>query len=395
MNISMKTYLYVNALSSLGSRMDLIACSALIFTFDNGAFWLAAFFVARQIGGILFSPLAGILADRVDRRRAMIVSDLGAGLSVILMVVFPVPLVVIAAAFLKGMLYTLFHISFQASLPQMFEKEDLVRVNGWTVRLESVVGIVGFALGGFLTDHLGYAFVIACDAVTFLFSAAILTRLRWNSRSGAEESAKTTNATGATGHTQEPRSLRATLVYLAKQPLFLVISLLALFESISTASHNFGLPALANQFASGHAVLHGLMWSAMSEGAAAGAFGAARWRGNLLQGLLVSSSLLSLVITAAFAGKSMWLVLALLVLAGLLAGASQVYESTLLQQADNRIRGRVMGVQGLLSRVGFFIGFMAAPALASSLGLFGMVMAAQLVYLAGVVGLGWFCLRKG
>ncbi|MGG0940275.1 hypothetical protein ABHN11_30185 [Brevibacillus centrosporus] len=185
------------------------------------------------------------------------------------------------------------------------------------------------------------------------------------------------------------------LVYLAKQPLFLVISLLALFESISTASHNFGLPALANQFASGHAVLHGLMWSAMSVGAAAGAFGAARWRGNLLQGLLVSSSLLSLVITAAFAGKSMWLVLALLVLAGLLAGASQVYESTLLQQADNRIRGRVMGVQGLLSRVGFFIGFMAAPALASSLGLFGMVMAAQLVYLAGVVGLGWFCLRKG
>lgn len=115
----------------------------------------------------------------------------------------------------------------------------------------------------------------------------------------------------------------------------------------------------------------------------------------MLQGLLVSSSLLSLVITAAFAGKSMWLVLALLVLAGLLAGASQVYESTLLQQADNRIRGRVMGVQGLLSRVGFFIGFMAAPALASSLGLFGMVMAAQLVYLAGVVGLGWFCLRKG
>lgn len=75
----------------------------------------------------------------------------------------------------------------------------------------------------------------------------------------------------------------------------------------------------------------------------------------------------------------MWLVLALLVLAGLLAGASQVYESTLLQQADNRIRGRVMGVQGLLSWGGFFIGCMAAPALASSLGLFSMVMVAQLV----------------
>lgn len=41
--MNMKKYLYVNALSSLGSRMDLIACSALIFTFEHSAFWLMAF----------------------------------------------------------------------------------------------------------------------------------------------------------------------------------------------------------------------------------------------------------------------------------------------------------------------------------------------------------------
>lgn len=40
-----KWYVYVNALSDLGSRMDLIAFSALIFTFENSAMWLTAFFL--------------------------------------------------------------------------------------------------------------------------------------------------------------------------------------------------------------------------------------------------------------------------------------------------------------------------------------------------------------
>ncbi|KQL47232.1 arabinose ABC transporter permease [Brevibacillus choshinensis] len=390
--MQMKTYLYVNALSSLGSRMDLIACSALIFTFEHSAFWLTAFFVARQVGGILFSPIAGVLADRMDRRRVMIASDVGAGLAVLSIVLFPHPLVVVAAAFVKGMLYSLFHISFQSSLPQMFGREDLLRINGWTVRLESLVGIVGFALGGFLTDHAGYLVVIACDAATFLLSAAVLTRMRWESDEKCAESADA--LTDAPVRVSEERSLRATIPYLAKQPILLVISLLALFESLSTSAHNYGLPFLAEQLSSKDAALHGVMWSTMSLGAMVGSFLATRWSARKVEGMFAASMLLALVVTAAFAGGEMARVLLLLAGAGLFAGAAQVYESTLLQQADNQIRGRVMGVQSLLSRTGFFVGFVMAPSLTAWLGLYGMVAMAQLVFSLGLLGLGWFYLRK-
>ncbi|QRG70786.1 MFS transporter [Brevibacillus choshinensis] len=382
--MQMKTYLYVHALSSLGSRMDLIACSALIFTFDHSAFWLMAFFVARQAGGILFSLAAGVLADRVDRRRAMIASDIGAGLAVLSIVFFPNPYVVVAAAFFKGMLYSLFHISFQSSLPQMFERDELVRINGLTVRLESVVGIVGFALGGFLTSHVGYSLVIACDAASFLVSAAALTRMRWER---AEPAIAKVNASEGAG-------FRETLLYLAKQPILLVISLLALFESLSTSAHNYGLPFLAEQLASADAALHGLMWSMMSLGGMAGSFVAGRLRVKKEEGMFGAFLLLALVVMLAFAGTTRVSVLALLAVAGLFAGAAQVYESTLLQQADNHIRGRVMGVQSLLSRIGFFIGFVAAPPLAAWTGLFGMVALAQLLFLLGLLGLGSFYLRK-
>jgi MFS family permease len=376
-------YLYVNALSSLGSRMDLIACSALIFTFEHSAYWLTAFFVARQVGGILFSLVAGILADRVDRRWAMLASDVGAGLAILSIVLFPHPYVVVAAAFVKGMLYSLFHISFQSSLPQIFGGADLVKINGLTVRLESIVGIAGFALGGYLTDQFGYSFVIACDAATFFLSALALTRLRWESRALPPKKSIVSERKGS------------AFAYLLRYPVFMVICVLALFESISTAAHNYGLPFLAEQLVAGDATLHGFMWSTMSVGALAGSYLASHWREKLMRAVFAASFLTALVVTLAFAAKQLGIVLLLLAGAGLFTGAAQVFKSTILQQAENHIRGRVMGIQGFLSRIGFFFGFVSAPHLAASFDLFGMVFCAQALFATGLIALGCFFKIRG
>lgn len=379
MQMNHKWYLYVNALSSLGSRMNLIACSALIFTFEHSAYWMTAFFVARQLGGMLFSPLAGILADRMDRRRTMIASDMGAGLAIVAIAFYPTPYVLIAAAFLNGMLYTLFHISFQASMPQIFGSEQLVQVNGWKVRLESSVGIIGFMLGGWLTDHYGYTIVIVLDAASFLFSAWILTRLRWEEKGDNARAAKKVSS-----------GFRVTLRYLRETPVLLTISLLAFLVSLSTSAYNYGLPFLADQLRGSDATLHGLMWTAMSVGGLLGSYVAARLRVKLVNGMLVAYAVCSAGIVGAFAANHAVFVLLLLVFAGLFSGAAQVYESTLLQQAQNELRGKVMGVQGLLSRSGFFAGFLMAPFLAGAFTLFGMLVFAQLMFVAGLIGFGLY-----
>ncbi|MBY0086170.1 MFS transporter [Brevibacillus sp. M2.1A] len=377
--MNIKWYLYVNALSSLGSRMNLIACSALIFTFEHSAYWMTAFFVARQLGGMLFSPLAGMLADRMDRRRTMIASDMGAGLAILAIAFYPTPYVLIAAAFLNGMLYTLFHISFQASLPQIFGSEQLVQINGLKVRLESLVGIMGFMLGGWLTDHYGYTIVITLDAASFLFSAWILTGLRW------EEKGDNALATS-----KAASSFRVTLRYLRETPVLLTISLLAFLVSLSTSAYNYGLPFLADQLHGSDATLHGLMWTAMSIGGLIGSYVAARLRVKLVNGMLIAYAVFSVGIVGAFAANHAVSVLMLLVFAGLFSGAAQVYESTLLQQAQNELRGKVMGVQGLLSRSGYFAGFLMAPFLAGAFTLFGMLVFAQLMLVAGLIGFGLY-----
>ncbi|MGG4447345.1 MFS transporter [Brevibacillus porteri] len=381
-----KWYLYVNALSSLGSRMNLIACSALIFTFEHSAYWMTAFFVARQLGGMLFSPLAGMLADRMDRRRTMIVSDLGAGLAILAIAFYPTPYVLIAAAFLNGMLYTLFHISFQASLPQIFGSEQLVQVNGLKVRLESLVGIMGFMLGGWLTDHYGYTIVIALDAASFLFSAWILTKLRWEEK----ENAALATSSDADIRGKATSGFRVTLRYLRDTPVLLTISLLAFLVSLSTSAYNYGLPFLADQLRGSDATLHGLMWTAMSVGGLIGSYVAARLQVKLVNGMLAAYAVFSVGIVGAFAANHAVAVLLLLIFAGLFSGAAQVYESTLLQQAQNELRGKVMGVQGLLSRSGYFAGFLMAPFLAGAFTLLGMLVFAQLMFVAGLIGFGLY-----
>lgn len=371
-----KVYLYVNALSSLGSRMDLIATSALIFTFSNSVYWLSAFFVARQLGGMLFSMVAGVLADRVDRRRAMLISDAGAGLAILSVLLFPYPTVVVGAAFVKGMLYSLFHISFQASLPQMFGRHALVSINALTIRLESVVGIVGFALGGLLTDYVGYGLVIAFDAATFFVSAWFLLRIRWVNHDQQMDNGALLADEQAPVRTR----LGATCAYLAKHPVLFVVSFLAFFEALSTASHNYGLPLLAEQLLPQDAFLHGTMWSLMSVGAWAGTYMVSLIRLRLMTGLLMTSLLSAIAVTVAFYASQLWSVLLLLSVAGIFTGAAQVCKNTLMQQADSRIRGRVMGIQNTLSRSGFFVGFLTAPSVAVSLELSGMVFLAQMIF---------------
>lgn len=377
-----KGYLYVNALSSLGSRMDLIASSALIFTFADSVYWLSAFFVARQIGGMMFSMAAGILADRMDRRRAMLISDIGAGLAILLVLLYPHPYVIVGAAFVKGMLYSLFHISFQASLPQMFGKDALVNINGLTVRLESIVGIAGFAFGGVLTESFGYGVVIAFDAATFFVSAIVLMRLRWEN----DEQQGTDH--GDVRQERETASrfwFGATYAYLAKHPLLLAVSLLAFFEALSTASHNYGLPFLAELFVPKDAVLHGGMWSLMSAGAWAGTYLASHLRSHQVASLFAASFLLAIMISLSFAGSQLWIVLLFLGLAGMFTGIAQVCRNTILQGAESRIRGRVMGVQNTLSRGGFFVGFLAGPSVVGFWDLSGMVILAQAVFAGGMM----------
>src|SRR5689334_7731883 len=109
-----KIYLYVKAFSDLGTFMDLIAINVLIYAATGSSTWLAATMAFRTLGGVLSSLLSGVLADRFDRRKIMIYTDLFRAVIILSLLAFPNPIMIVTVCFLVGLTSSFFAVSFSA-----------------------------------------------------------------------------------------------------------------------------------------------------------------------------------------------------------------------------------------------------------------------------------------
>lgn len=371
-------FVYVNGLSDLGSRMQLVAMTGLVLTFENSALWLTVFFAARQVGGILTSLYAGVLADRMDRRKLMMISNVLCGLAIASVVIVPHPWTVMMSAFVVGVLHSVFQVSYVASIPQIFGEDQELHTNARIVRLSALAGIVGFTVGGVLADRFGYQPIILFNAATFMISAVVLSVMHWDST--PEKTDK---------KPQVIRESREVFAYIWQRPAFLVPSALILAYSLGMTAWNYGLPLLAAQMTEHESTMLGVMWAMVGFGSFIGSYVATSLRVALLPALLITLGAGAVLYTAAFATNATLVVLILLFMGGMVDAGSQLYHRTIMQESDNVIRGRVFGVQTLMNRFGFLAGFAVIPWLVRSFSLLGMVTAINAVVLVVVLMAGY------
>jgi DHA3 family macrolide efflux protein-like MFS transporter len=137
---------------------------------------ISMFFV---LPGVLFGPLAGTLVDRWDRRKAMFISDLGAGISTL-----SIALVyllgglqvwyIYLAVFVSGAFGSLRMPSMQAAMTQMIPKKNLGRSTGMMEIVQIGEYLIAPAVAGGLIGKIGLAGVIMIDFSTFLFAISVL-----------------------------------------------------------------------------------------------------------------------------------------------------------------------------------------------------------------------------
>jgi predicted MFS family arabinose efflux permease len=134
---------------------------------------------------LLLGSFAGVLADRWDRRRAMIACNLllAATLLPLLLVDHPgrAP---IAYAVVAGhaALAALFAAAEAALVPSLVAEPDLITANALNGQVRDVARLVGAALGGLLAATGGIALIALADAATFAAAAALLTLIRHRTR---------------------------------------------------------------------------------------------------------------------------------------------------------------------------------------------------------------------
>ncbi|MHB1452246.1 MAG: MFS transporter [Coriobacteriia bacterium] len=171
------------AFSLLGSAAVNFAIVWWLTETTGSASILAYASIAAILPQALLSPIAGPFIDRWDRRRTMIVADLGiAATSVGMLLAFAtgtpsVTLVVIAVALRSA--GAAFHTpASQAAVPMYVPADQLMRVAGWNFFLSSGVSMAGPVLGAFMMATLSISAVITVDIAGALLAVVSLLVVR-------------------------------------------------------------------------------------------------------------------------------------------------------------------------------------------------------------------------
>lgn len=171
------------ALSMLGSGLSGFALGVWVYQQTGSATQFALIALAATLPAVLVSPVAGVFVDRWDRRRVMILSDLGAALGT----------AVLALLYWKGML-ALWHIllasalgaslgafqgpAWQASVSLLVPPAQLARASGLAQMAQAAASIVAPLLAGLLLVTIGVTGVLLLDLASFLLAMLSLFAVR-------------------------------------------------------------------------------------------------------------------------------------------------------------------------------------------------------------------------
>jgi MFS family permease len=177
-------------ISLSGGAAAYMALNFIIYERTQSAAWIAAtLFLTFGTVGFL-SPFASALGDRFDRRKVMIVSELGGAACFAAMALVHAPWLLLTFAFLSAVAEAPFLSASSAAIPNLVDEEDLAWANGLVSIGRNAGILLGPLVGGALVSTVGAGSVFAVNAATFVVSALLIVTVqgRFNEdRAGSEE----------------------------------------------------------------------------------------------------------------------------------------------------------------------------------------------------------------
>ena len=331
-------YFVGNSLSSIGTWFQNIAAALLVFDLTGSTLLVGVVNFAQFIGSFLLAGVAGNAADRFDRRKLLIASQLGAagvsgGLAVLTATGdIAAPMVIVAAALL-GLSLAFMVPSLLALVPLLVPRSDLetaVSLNSVTFNLARAIGPV---LGAAVVATFGYAPAFAVNAVSFLVFVGALTIIRPRPQERSRDG--------------RPR-LRDSLRMVAADPVLRALLLVVMAVSTTTDPVNTLTPEFAKEVLGSSDAVVGLLVGAFGAGATLTALFLAPWiarRRNALVGAMVVEGAGMLLFAVA---PTVWVALLGMAVSGGGFLAAITRSTTRIQRevADEQL-GRVMALWSL------------------------------------------------
>ncbi|HKT12581.1 MAG TPA: MFS transporter [Terriglobia bacterium] len=328
-----------NFLSNIGTWMQYIALGWVILIISNSPFLLGVNGFLSQVPSLVFALPGGAIADRLNRRKLMLITQTSMMLLALLLAVLTsirqiTITEILAISFLTGVASALNYPAYQAVIPDLIPREDLmngIALNSAQFNMSRAIGptVAGLALGA-----LGAAACFYLNSISFL---ALIIALLIITIPPAQKD------TGSRFWGSMMEGFR----YLNEHRIIIVLLTVPAFLSLLGLPFIVLMPAVARNMIGVDASGLGYLMGGAGLGAVAAALfiaarGTPEQRGRLI---LNSATLFSLALILLSRARTFWEAFFLLaVMGGSIVGALTVANTTLQMTAPPKLRGRVMAI---------------------------------------------------
>jgi MFS family permease len=166
--------------SEMGDWFYAVAIYSLLLEFTGKASSVGIALVCQLLPQTFIGPMAGVINDRISRKKVMIAADLSRVLIVGAMLLVrsrSMVWLVYPLLFLETIMWGFFEPARTAVLPNITPKEDLIVANTLQSTTWSANFALGALLGGLTAAFLGRSAVFAINAATFVVSALLISRM--------------------------------------------------------------------------------------------------------------------------------------------------------------------------------------------------------------------------
>ena len=251
-------------ISQVGDGVSKVALLWFVYAMTDSALKMSLIGVLQTIPPLVFGPFAGVLLDRIEKRRAMMVIDIvRTGLLASIPILYAFDLLTLPWLYVLVFVIAMFSMAFgpalNATLPLIVKKEQLTGVNALMQSAMTIGQLLGPALSGILIAAVGAQNALYVNAGGFFISALCKIPLRLPHVRAHRSSQNV--------WTQALKDLKDGIrfVFVKQRLLFLLMIVASIFTLGSTA-FVYLLPVIGDRLLHVGSVALGALWSSLSVG---------------------------------------------------------------------------------------------------------------------------------
>ena len=385
-NPNYRKFFFGQTTSLVGTWMQTTAQSWLVFTLTHSATDIGFVVALQTLPVLLLGPYGGVIADRVDKRRLMIVLQSFMGVQAAILAVLSLTHVVnyfdvCVLAVVLGLNNCFENPSRQAFVLEMVGTDNLRNAVSLNSTMNNVARAVGPAVAGIIIAALGEGWCFALNAASFIAVVASLVAM---DQSQLHPSVPTIRAKG---------QLREGLRYVARTPALAIPLVMMALVGMLAYEFQVTLPIVAGTVFHGSSTIYGVLMAAMGVGAIIGGLWTAARGKTGVRAMIRAALIFGVVMT--FAALAPVLAVELIALA--MVGFASVSflsmaNSTLQLGTAPQMRGRVMALWAVAFMGSTPIGGPLIGWITSAFGArTGLGVGAASCLVAGLIG--WLAIR--